>query len=113
VIHGDLKPENFVFSSKEKDAVVKMIDFGFALIMKAKGSKSKQKYLDHTHTHIHTYTSRMHVYHHYLVSGTLATYLILAQIQYCSAALLNFLGSCGSLRPMLQDSWRLAALYVP
>jgi serine/threonine protein kinase len=30
IIVGDLKPENFLFTSKDKDAILKLSDFGYA-----------------------------------------------------------------------------------
>ncbi len=35
-VHRDLKPENIIFSSKEDDAIVKVIDFGLSVQIKKK-----------------------------------------------------------------------------
>ena len=34
---GDLKPENFLFSNKSKEAEIKLIDFGLAIIFRVNG----------------------------------------------------------------------------
>lgn len=40
--HRDLKPENFLFLNKEKDAPIKLIDFGLSVKF-AKDEKEKEK----------------------------------------------------------------------
>ncbi len=37
ICHKDLKPENFVFASKEPDAALKLIDFGLSQVFAAPG----------------------------------------------------------------------------
>jgi mitogen-activated protein kinase-activated protein kinase 5 len=37
IAHRDLKPENLLYNGKTSDAVIKLIDFGFAKIDNRKG----------------------------------------------------------------------------